>query len=157
MQRLLLRPGAVATGVGQLAAFAGGVHLALAPHHLRDHSLYGWLFVAIGSALLLAGAWLVLTGNVWAWRVAGMLAATTIVAYLVARTVGLPGLHQEPWDVRGIVTSSVEAVVAISALAAGLAGSRTAATPPSQRDPAWLVELASRYGAVNPYAGPSPR
>ncbi|MGH2728968.1 MAG: hypothetical protein ACRDKS_18505, partial [Actinomycetota bacterium] len=126
MQRFFLRPGAVATAVGQLAAFSGGVHLGLAPNHLRDHSVYGWMFVADGAAMLIVGGWLVLTGRVWAWRAAGTLAAATALAYLVSRTTGLPGLHYEAWDVRGIVASGVEGLVAISALAAGLAGDRAA-------------------------------
>ncbi|MGH2727688.1 MAG: hypothetical protein ACRDKS_12025, partial [Actinomycetota bacterium] len=120
-------------------------------------SVYGWMFVADGAAMLIVGGWLVLTGRVWAWRAAGTLAAATALAYLVSRTTGLPGLHSEAWDVRGIVTSGVEGLVAISALAAGLAGDRAAKTPPPTRDPAWLVELATRYRGVSPSAGPSPR
>jgi len=141
MERWLLRPGAVATTVGQLAAFAGGVHLALAPEHLRESTVLGWLFVADGAALLLVGGWLVLTGRVWAWRTAGAICAATVLAYLISRTVGLPGLHQEAFDLRGIVVSSMEGLVAVSALAAGFVGDRP---PRPQQDPAWLLALAAR-------------
>ena len=82
-----------------------------------------------------------LSGRVWAWRAAGTLSAVTILAYLISRTVGIPGMHYEPWDFTGIVTSGIEAVVAITALAAGLVGGRR---PPPQQDPAWLVALANR-------------
>jgi hypothetical protein len=141
MERWLLRPGAVATTVGQLAAFAGGVHLALAPEHLRESMVHGWLFVATGASLLLVGGWLVLTGRVWAWRVAGVISAGTVLAYLLSRTIGLPGMPVEAFDLRGIVTSSIEGFVALSALAAGLVGDRPARP---QQDPAWLLALATR-------------
>lgn len=141
MGRWLLRPGAVATTVGQLAAFAGGVHLALAPEHLRESTMHGWLFVATGASLLLVGGWLVLTGRVWAWRIAGVISAATVLAYLLSRTIGLPGMPVEAFDLRGIVTASMEGFVAVSALAAGLAGDRPARP---QQDPAWLLALAAR-------------
>jgi hypothetical protein len=141
MQRWLLRPGAAATTVGQLAAFAGGVHLALAPHHLGESTVMGWLFLADGAALLLAAGFLMLSGRVWAWRAVGAVAAITILAYLTSRTIGLPGLHYEPWDLTGIVTSGIEGFVAVSALAAGLASGRK---PPPEGDPVWLVALANR-------------
>lgn len=137
----MLRPGAVATTVGQLAAFAGGVHLALAPGHLRESTVVGWLFAADGALLLLVGGWLVLTGRVWAWRTVGVIAAANVLAYLISRTVGLPGLHLESFELRGVVTSSLEGIVALSALAAGFVGDRR---PRPQQDPAWLLALATR-------------
>lgn len=143
MERWLLRPGAVATTIGQIAAFAGGVHVARAPHHFTESTLYGWLFLADGAALLLAGGVLMLSGHVWAWRVAGMTAAATALAYLISRTAGLPGLHPEVWDFRGIVTTGLEGLVALSALTAGLVGSRPERRKPEQ-DPVWLLALAAR-------------
>ena len=55
--------------------------------------------------------------------------------------VGLPGLHQEAFDLRGIVASSMEGLVAVSALAAGFVGDRPRRP---QQDPAWLLALAAR-------------
>ena len=140
----LLGPGPAATAVGQLAAFAGGVHVALAPHHFSESTVYGWLFLIDGAALLLGGGVLMLSGHVRAWRAAGMAAAATALAYLISRTAGLPGLHPEVWDLKGIFTTSLEGIVAITALVAGLVADRTGPAAPSEQDPAWLLALASR-------------
>ncbi|MGH2784288.1 MAG: hypothetical protein ACRDJ1_03440 [Actinomycetota bacterium] len=139
MKRWLLRPGPAATTVGQLAAFAGGVHVALAPHHFSESTLYGWLFLIDGAALLLGGGVLMLSGHVRAWRAAGTAAAATALAYLISRTAGLPGLHPEVWDLKGIFTTALEGIVAITALVAGWAGDKP---EPPEQDPAWLLALA---------------
>ena len=141
MKRWLLRPGTAATTVGQLAAFSGSVHVALAPHHFSESTIYGWLFLADGATLLLAGGVLMLSGHVRAWRAAGLAAAATALAYLISRTAGLPGLHPEVWELKGIFTTAMEGVVTIMALVAGLAGDRP--EPPKQ-DPEWLLALAAR-------------
>lgn len=141
MQRWLLRPGTAATTVGQLAAFSGGVHVALVPHHFTESTVYGWLFLVAGAALLLGGGFLMLSGHVRAWRAAGSAAAATALAYLISRTAGLPGLHLEAWDLKGIFTTALEGVVAITALVAGLAGGRP---EPPREDPEWLLALAAK-------------
>ena len=113
--------------------------MSLAPHHFSESTVYGWLFLIDGAALLLGGGVLMLSGHVRAWRVAGMAAAATALAYLISRTAGLPGLHPEVWELKGIFTTALEGIVAITALVAGLAGDKP---EPPERDPAWLLELA---------------
>lgn len=144
MQRWLLRPGAAATTVGQLAAFAGGVHVARVQHHFGESTVFGWLFLVLGAALLFAGGVLMLSGKVWAWRAAGASAAIAALTYLVSRTGGVPGLSSEAWELRGMVTASVEGAIAIAALVAGLSSGRAPSTPPAPKDPAWLLALAAR-------------
>jgi FtsP/CotA-like multicopper oxidase with cupredoxin domain len=98
---------------------AGGVHVALFPDHLRPHPWLGIGFLAVGMLLVLAGAVVAQRGplNQIAWHAFGLAAAVTALAYVLSRTVGLPGHPPEPWDVLGMFTTGAEIAVALGVAA----------------------------------------
>lgn len=106
-------------------AASSGIHAALTPDHVREHTPAGVAFAA--SAVVLAGLCLALsrqpqsslpvTGA--AVALAGLLAA-----YALATTTGVPVLHPspEPADGLGLATKAIELlglVAALHLLAAG--------------------------------------
>lgn len=96
-------------------AAAGAVHLALAPQHLVDGAWLGGAFIADGLGLLALGLWVVVSGSRRALLAAGVGCTATAVSFLLAHTVGLPGLHhQHAPDAVGIVTTMAEVAVALA-------------------------------------------
>lgn len=100
-------------------AISAGIHVALAPEHLREEPAAGVGFVV--STVVLAVLCVVLThrpGSRLAVGVAGAALAALVVAYALAITVGVPVLHPdaEPADGLGLVTKAVELVGLAAAL-----------------------------------------
>ncbi|MEU1284191.1 hypothetical protein [Kitasatospora sp. NPDC005856] len=75
------------------------VHLILVPSHLEEKPYIGVLFV-IGSTVMLGVAvgLVALRRPVGAWLVGSATSIGMIVGFLLSRTVGLPGYHEEGWE-----------------------------------------------------------
>jgi hypothetical protein len=74
----------------EAAVFSAGIHLWVAPEHLREWWLYGAFFLTAAAAQSLL-AWLVLRRATVLVLLAGIWGNLAIVAtYVVSRTVGLP-------------------------------------------------------------------
>ena len=101
---------------GTVAVATGVVHLALVPAHFEEGAWLGALFLADGVALAAAGIWVMAARSPLARASASGVLLLTVVAYLVSRTLGLPGFGHEAWDALGMGTSAAE-VAAVVALA----------------------------------------
>lgn len=87
---------------------AGLIHLILTPHHFEEATYVGVLFIlnGIGSAAAAIGIYL---QRGWGWWLGALIAAGSIVSFIISRTVGLPATHVEEWNTIGIVSLVVEA------------------------------------------------
>jgi hypothetical protein len=113
--RSVARPAAAAVSTLVLIGAAGlvasaAIHIADAPDTLGDATYLGLAFLAQGIASIMAavlavrGSRLGLVGGL-------VLAAASIGAYAVSRTVGLPGQADEIWlEPAGVVALVAEAV-----------------------------------------------
>lgn len=86
----------------------GLIHLVETPHHFEEASYVGVLFVlnGIGSAVAAIGIFL---QRGWGWWLGGLIAAFSIVSYIVSRTFGLPGTEVEEWETVGMLSLAIEA------------------------------------------------
>jgi hypothetical protein len=100
------------TGVA-LIVIVGLIHLIEGPEYLEETAYVGILFFlnAIGAA---ASAYGILRGRSWGWPLGVLIAAGAFVAYILSRTVGLPGataLTQESFfEPMGAASLLVEAL-----------------------------------------------
>jgi hypothetical protein len=126
--------------VARAAAVVGLAGVALI-HLLDAHDTFleapyrGWLYVALIAGTLLAAGALVRRSDTRAWAAAAALSAGAFGAFVVSRTVGLPGGGDDIgnwWEPLGLASLFVEgAVVALAA--AVLAERRRAALPRAAR------------------------
>jgi hypothetical protein len=113
--RSLALPGAAA-----LAAVCV-VHLLDGPGSLSDHFYIGALELALAAACAPLAVWLLVrpTGTVWKTALALNLAA--LAAFIISRTLGLPGSTDDIGDwsqLLGIINLTVEAIVISAAVIA---------------------------------------
>ena len=96
-----------------LIAVVGLIHLIEAPEYFETAAYVGLLFLAngIGAAISAYGIY---RGAGWGWALGVLVAVGAFVAYILSRTVGLPGatgLAQESFfEPLGLVSLSVEAL-----------------------------------------------
>ncbi|MBV6696879.1 hypothetical protein [Kitasatospora aureofaciens] len=91
------------------------VHLILVPSHLEEKLYIGALFV-VGSVVMLGVAvgLVVLRRPVGAWLVGSATSVGMIVGFLLSRTVGLPGYHEDGWELPyGPLSLVVEALFVV--------------------------------------------
>jgi hypothetical protein len=74
----------------------GVIHLVEAPDAFRDAKYKGMLFVANGIGALVAASGIARGQRGWGWLLGLLVAGGAFVAYVLSRTVGLPGLPAEP-------------------------------------------------------------
>jgi len=108
------------------AAFLNlGIHVYLAPMHLEEMFYIGVLFL-IGSVALSVAIVGLATDRDRVRTVSWLLGTATslvmFVAFLLSRTVGLPGGYLEPWaegaeDVSGLVSIGLELIFSACCLA----------------------------------------
>jgi hypothetical protein len=105
-----------------LLLVTAAVHVPLVPEHLREAPYVGMMFVAL--VLGCAGMALVLILHTsWiTWELTAALATLALVAFLVSRTIGLPGLGDdvgnwtEPLGFPAIIAEILTTLVAARAL-----------------------------------------
>ena len=127
-----------------LCLLAGGVHLALAPHHLQDDLLLGTGFVLAAAALIGAACRLGLRPDRLSWAAAAASCGGVAGAYVLSRTTtALP--HSHGWDVVGLATTGAELAVVAMAVAAARGRHRcpAAAMPVARVATAALLAVAT--------------
>lgn len=85
----------------------GLIHLVRTPHKFEEATYVGVLFMlnAIGSAISALGIYL---QRAWAWHLGALIAAGAFVSFILSRTVGLPIMGEEEWNIIGILSLIVE-------------------------------------------------
>ncbi|MFE4683402.1 hypothetical protein ACFRNJ_21630 [Streptomyces sp. NPDC056721] len=90
---------AAPTGVAVCCALLSAVvHLVIAPEHLAETLYIGILFIAGSVALLLTAGALALWNSVTAWWAGALVSGGMILGFVLSRTIGLPGYHEQGWD-----------------------------------------------------------
>ena len=74
----------------------GLVHVIDAPDAFQEAAYKGWLFSLNGVGALVAAIGIYLRKRAWGWNLGLLIAALSIVFYILSRTVGLPYLPPEP-------------------------------------------------------------
>ena len=94
-----------------LVVAIGLIHLFLAPEYLREHTYIGVLFILTGVGCAVDAPWLWFRGGRPAWLLGAAIAAATFAAFVLSRTVGLPGFKESSWEISGIVSLAVEGLL----------------------------------------------
>jgi hypothetical protein len=100
----------------------GLIHLLDLPHTIHETPYIGWLTIALITGSVLAAAGLVRRPTRVVWTLAASIAAATILAFVISRTVGLPqatddiGNWNEPLGlaslfVEGVIVGTAASVV----------------------------------------------
>ena len=112
-------------------ALTGLIHLILAPEYMSEQAYIGGLFIAGGISTLGLAAWLWVRNQPVAWLASAVVCAGMATGFILSRTVGLPGFHEEEWELSGVISVLLEIGVvglAAAALSAGRSATATANT-----------------------------
>jgi drug/metabolite transporter (DMT)-like permease len=93
-----------------LISAVGLIHLFLAPEYLDEKTYVGILFL-LGAAGCAVTA-LLLARDQWdprAWGLGSLVSAGMFAGFILSRTVGLPGFHEEEWELSGVISLILEA------------------------------------------------
>jgi hypothetical protein len=101
--------------VAAALAATGLLHLVLSPEYLEEKAYLGVLFIAGGVAALALAAALWQRGDRRALMAGAVLAAGMGVGFVLSRTTGLPGFHESEWELSGLLSLLLEAVVVCAA------------------------------------------
>lgn len=102
-----LRWAAIAGAV--LIGLVGLIHAYDAPDSFAEVFYKGALFAANGLAAAVA-AFGILRGSRWGWHLGALVAAGSIVGYVISRTTGLPPLPPDEWlEPLGVASLVIEA------------------------------------------------
>ncbi len=88
------------------------IHVALAPAHLEEIPYIGALFLLASLLLAAVLAMLLLPHSRAPWLLGAAICAGMLIAFLISRTLGLPGYH-EAWfsdDALGLASIPPEVV-----------------------------------------------
>jgi 4-amino-4-deoxy-L-arabinose transferase-like glycosyltransferase len=107
-------------GAVALLALTGLIHAIEAHDYFQEQTYVGVLFVlnAVGAAVAVAG--LLRRAPRWAWLLGILVAGGAFVAFILARTTGLPSFKESDWEPLGIASLAIEAgfcLIALRALA----------------------------------------
>jgi hypothetical protein len=93
-----------------LILVTGAIHFVDAPSSFGDAAYKGLLFLANGSAAVVAAVGIHRGARTWGWGLGVLIAGGALVGYVISRTVGLPGLAPDVWlEPLGILALIVEA------------------------------------------------
>jgi hypothetical protein len=112
-------------------AAVGAIHLILSPEYLSEQAYIGVLFVAGGLFLLVLAVRLWRADDAPDWLLGALTMAAMGIAFVLSRTIGLPGFHESGWDLSGVVALVLEAGY-VAAAAAALAANGVARTAPAR-------------------------
>ena len=105
--------------VGVVAILTMGlIHLWMARDAFGNATYEGLLFVANGIGALVAAVGVMRDRAGWGWLLGALIAGGALLAYVISRTVGLPGLPAEPdaWlEPLGVVSVVAELVFLFTA------------------------------------------
>jgi len=108
----------------------GLIHLVSAPDSFGEATYKGLLFVANGAGAAVAAVGIYRGVKSWGWGVGLLVAGDTLVAYILSRAVGLPGLEAEPdarFEPLGLASLLAEGLfIGVAASALGAAAQRSA-------------------------------
>ena len=106
----LVPAGLVGAGISLLVV-VGLIHLINSPGDLEEGSYTGFLYLANFFAALVAAIG-IYRGNRWGWTLGFLVAGGAFTAYVISRTVGLPGLGVETdwFEPLGVLSLMVEAL-----------------------------------------------
>ena len=100
-----------------LILLTGLVHLIEAPEYFQEAAYLGILFLLNCAGSVLAALGIHRGSKDIGWGLGLIIALGSVVAYVISRTIGLPGLGVEPWaDSAGVVALSAESLFALLAL-----------------------------------------
>jgi len=92
-----------------LILVTGAIHFIDAPSSFGDATYKGLLFLANGTAAIVAAVGIHRGDRRWGWGLGVLVAGGALVAYVISRTVGLPGLPPDTWlEPLGILSLLVE-------------------------------------------------
>ncbi len=111
-----------------LLLVAGGIHLLTARDQFNDATYKGLLFLANFAGAFVAAA-VIWRDEAWGWYLGLLVTGGAMAAYLISRTVGLPGPPTDPawFEPLGVVSVIAEVLFiarALTALGSGAAPSR---------------------------------
>lgn len=93
-----------------LIAIVGLIHLIESPEYFEAATYLGLLFLAnsVGAIVAAVGIY---QGRGWGWALGSLIAGGAFLAYIVSRTVGLPGLSESEFlEPMGVASLIVEAL-----------------------------------------------
>ncbi len=103
-----------------LILIVGAIHAIESPDYFSEATYLGWLFVANAVGAVVA-AFGIYRGEAWGWGLGFLISAGAFIAYIVSRTVGLPGapgLAQESlFETAGLISLIIEALFVIAFVA----------------------------------------
>ena len=95
------------TAAGLLGT-TGLLHLVLAPEYLEEKTYVGVLFILGGMTALAVAARLWNEDDRRAWGLGAVVAAGMAVGFVLSRSVGLPGFHEDDWELSGVISVLIE-------------------------------------------------
>jgi hypothetical protein len=111
------------------ALVAAVAHVPVTGQHLSEVPYVGWLFVALTGVCMFAAFALAFTSRAVVWALAGATCLAAVIAFVISRGPGLPGMPDDIGDwgnELGLISVACElAVVALAVVA--LAGRRARA------------------------------
>lgn len=99
------------SGIG-LLLLIGLTHMYEFPEHFEAATYIGLSFGALFAGTLLSALW-ILKGLKWGWRLGAVISGVAFVAYIISRTLGLPGFSEAvgAWDTpAGTVSEGFDAM-----------------------------------------------
>lgn len=122
--------------IGGLVALAL-IHIIQLPDAFGEIGYLGALFIAVVVASLGLAAMLTRTSDEVVWAAAGSLAALVLLAYIISRSVGLPGFTGDMGDwshLPGLVSMVVEGMLVL--VSTTVLATRRSPAPSAERTPA---------------------
>ena len=93
-----------------LITIIGVIHLILMRGEYDEAHYMGMLFAAnfVGAIIAAVGIY---RGSLWGWILGFLVAAGSLVGYILSRTVGMPGMEIEAWlDPYGVLSLVMEVI-----------------------------------------------
>lgn len=99
-----------------LILVTGLIHLVEGPEYLEESTVVGVLFFLNAAGSLVSAFGLYRGERSWGWGLGAFIAAGSIVAYALSRTVGFLGFYDDEWlEPLGLASLIVEALFVVVA------------------------------------------